>query len=119
MPGSPRACALLKEWVRLEGSREFHFESQDLIGPVYVLIPAGIAPNRERAVDSRWRRESISLSKRDFVPRIDVHVAMNLHIPANDNPSVGRMLPVIPCDHATPSNIVVRETVAGILAQLR
>ena len=74
-------------------------ESQDLIGLVFVLFPAGIAPNRERAIDSRRRGESISFSERNFVPRIDVHVAMNLHIPANDNPGVGKLLPVIPRHH--------------------
>ena len=44
--------------------------------------------------------------------RLDGHVLMNLHIPANDNPSANRLLPVVPRRHATPPQ-VVKETVCG------
>lgn len=101
----------LKEWVWLEGRREFQFESYDFVEFIFVLLPAFITPNQKRTVDNRWRRESISLSERDFMSRVDVHVAMNLYIPANDNPGVNRGLPVIPCRHAGSLKPVVRENV--------
>ena len=49
---------LLKEWVGLEGCREFQFESEDFVGIVLVLFAAVVAPNHERAAESRWRVEA-------------------------------------------------------------
>jgi hypothetical protein len=55
-------------------------------------------------MESRRRRESIGLGKRDFVSGVEVHSSMNLLVLADYNPAIGGGFPVRRC-HRTPSNV--------------
>jgi len=87
------APALLKQWVRLEGCRNFQFVSQNLAGFVAVLLTAFIAQNRESTTKSGRIRVKVGLAQRNLVPVHHVCVLMKLLVLADYDPSVRRVFP--------------------------
>jgi hypothetical protein len=96
----PCQSRIPKQGVWREGLGKTLFDSQDVLGPVFVLLAALITPHVKSAVNRRGRRESICLAKRDPVPEHCVLVAMKPRVLADHDPAVAGIVPRAPRVHS-------------------